>query len=787
MTELLAPAGNFDALKAAVEAGANAVYLAGENFGARAYADNFSRENLIRAVEFAHLRNVSVHVTANTILADDEIEKFIDYIKFLRQANVDAILVQDLGAADIIKKIAPEIALHASTQMTIHNLDGVLMLAELGFNRVVLSRELTLQEIEFIAKNSPIETEIFIHGALCICYSGQCLMSSMIGARSGNRGKCAQPCRLPYNLVDGANKNILANVGEYLLSPKDLNTLDILQKIISCGVDSLKIEGRMKRPEYVATVVKVYRDVIDKKFSTAEDNKKLAQIFNRDFTTAYLEKNPGKNLISDKRPNNRGILIGRVAAVDKNKITLKVTEKINIGDQIEIWIKVGGRITFTVEKFFMDKDFCTIEVANTRGVKIHDRAFKIFDSELIQEARRFFTGGIIRKIPVDVEIFAELNKPLILKMTDYDKNFATAETNFIAEVAKNHALTQDILYKQISRLGNTIFEIKNFTAHIGENLMIPISELNEVRRKVISELEKLRLKKFDKKNIPANFTEKIFEPYRMENTKLIAQVDNLDKLKIAIDNGADCILYGGENFCNRNITAQEISQAEKITHSANKKFYLATPRIIRENEIADLKKILAVQNIDAIYIHNLAALKLAKNFCNAPIHTDFSLIVFNNRTINFLKNLGVESVTLSPELNFAQIKNLAKKSCLPIECIVHGKTELMISNYCVLGSFIGEIDKKICTHVCRKNNFYLRDRKNILFPTVTDQFCRMHILNSKTLSMIEHKNDFDGLANIRADCRAMNLDETAKIIRAYKLGGDEIENFTRGHYFRGVI
>lgn len=786
MTELLAPAGNFDALKAAVEAGADAVYLAGENFGARAYADNFSRENLIRAVKFAHLRNVSVHVTANTILADDELENFADYIKFLRSANVDAILVQDLGAADIIKKIAPEISLHASTQMTIHNLEGVLMLAELGFDRVVLSRELSLQEIEFIAQHSPIETEIFVHGALCVCYSGQCLMSSMIGARSGNRGKCAQPCRLPYNLVDGAGKNILPDVGEYLLSPKDLNTADILQKIIASGVDSLKIEGRMKRAEYVATVVKVYRDVIDKTFSTAADNKKLAQIFNRDFTTAYLEKNSGKNLISDKRPNNRGVLVGRVAAVDKNKITLKVTEKISAGDQIEIWVKVGGRITFTVEKFFIDKDFVTVEVANTRGVKIHDRAFKIFDSELTAEARKFFTGGFIKKIPVNAEIFVEQNKPLILKMTDADNNFATAETNFVAETAKNRPLTSEILYKQISRLGNTIFELKNFSAQIGENLMIPISELNEVRRKVTAELENLRLKKFAKNFSAANYTEKFFEPYRMEKNNLIAQVDNIEKLKIALENGAACILYGGENFYNRNISVQEILQAVEITHAAKKKFYLATPRIVKNSELDDLKKILAVKNFDAVYVHNLATLRLAKNFCSAPIHTDFSLPIFNSRTINFLKNLDVQSVTLSPELTFAQIKNLAKKSSLPLECIVHGRAELMISNYCILGSFLGEIDKKICTHICRKNNFYLRDRKNILFPVVTDQFCRMHILNSKILSMIEHRNDFDGVANIRADCRAMSLEETAKIIRAYKIGGDEIENFTRGHYFRGV-
>ena len=788
MVELLAPAGNFDALKAAVEAGADAVYLAGENFGARAFAENFSRENLIEAVKFAHLKNVAVHVTTNTIISDAEIDNFSDYINFLRKANIDAFLVQDLGAAKIIKNIAPEIPLHASTQMTVHNLDGVKFLEEVGFTRAVLSRELSLKEIEFIAKNSAIETEIFIHGAICVCFSGQCLMSSLIGGRSGNRGKCAQPCRLPYNLVDGDGKNILTNCGEYLLSPKDFNTLEILPKILDTGVDSLKIEGRMKRPEYVATVVKVYRDAIDKKIFSAADNKKLAQIFNRDFTTAYLEKNQGKNFISDKRPNNRGILIGRIAAVDKNKITLKLTEKISAGDQIEIWVKVGGRKTFTVENFSCENDFCTIETQDTRGIKIHDRVFKIFDAELIAEARKFFAE--IKKIPVTAEVIAKIGEPMILNLTDDEKNFVTAKTNFIAEPAKNQPLTFEILEKQLNRLGNTFFELKNLSVEIDENLMMPISEINNLRRNAISLLESVkgRASRVEEKVARAEGKE-IFKsiPSPLNPKPLIvAQVDSIEKMKIALKSGADATLYGGENFYNRKVSADEILQAEKIAHDSGKKFYLSTPRIVFDSEIDDLKKILTLKNFDAVYIHNVGTLRLVKNLSDSPIHTDFSLITFNHETINFLKNFGVASVTVSPELNFEQIKNLAKKSVLPLECIAHGRNELMISRYCVLGSFLGEIDKKNCPHVCRQKNFYLRDRKNILFPVVTDQFCRMHILNSKTLSMIEHRKDFENVANIRVDCRFLDLKETEKIIRAYKFGGAEIENFTRGHYFRGV-
>lgn len=778
MVELLAPAGSFEALRAAVEAGADAVYLAGEKFGARAYAENFAGEQLLKAVEFAHLRGVAVHVTVNTIIADSELDEFAAYIKFLRRANVDALLVQDLGAASIAKQIAPEIPLHASTQMTIHNSEGVKALAELGFSRAVLSRELTLMEIEKICRESPIETEIFIHGALCVCWSGQCLMSSMIGGRSGNRGRCAQPCRLPYELVDANGKNLLNGAGKYLLSPKDLNTLDLLPRLIDTGVTSLKIEGRMKRPEYVATVVKVYRDALDKGISTPEDRRKLAQIFNRDFTTAYLEKNPGRNLISDMKPNNRGVLIGRVVEVGRDKLVIKLAEKISVGDQVEIWVKVGGRVTFTVEEFNLRGDLCEVK-APTKGVRVHDRAFKIFDAELTNEARKYFTGASIRRVGVAADVQAKLSEPLTLTLMDTDGNTATAQTKFLAEQAVNRPLTLETLKNQIGRLGNSVFTLEKITADLDDNLMIPISELNDVRRRAVEALETARLKKFERKPIVPT-EESFYPPCASKTTKLIAHVDTLEKLKAAMDAGADEILFGGETFTNQPV--KNITEAIELAHKRGKKISLATPRLVREGEPFDIPA-----GFDSVYVHNLATLRLAKRITNVPIRSDFSLHVFNNATINYLRGLGVEGVTLSPELNLMQVKSLAKNSCLPVECIVHWRQELMISAYCVLGSFIGNLDKKNCPHVCRAKDFYLRDRMGELFPVVTDQFCRMHILNAKTLSMIEHRADFKGVARIRVDCRALTLEETAQIVRAYKLGGAEIENFTRGHYFRGAM
>ena len=688
----------------------------------------------------------------------------------MRRANVDALLVQDFGAASIARQIAPEIPLHASTQMTIHNLAGVRALAELGFSRAVLSRELSLTELEKICRHAPIETEIFIHGALCVCWSGQCLMSSLIGGRSGNRGRCAQPCRLPYELVDEHGKNLLSGAGKYLLSPKDLNTLEILPRLLETGVTSLKIEGRMKRPEYVATVVKVYRDALDKNFSTPEDRRKLAQIFNRDFTTAFIEKNPGRNLISDMRPNNRGVLIGRVVEVSRDKLTLKLTEAVHAGDQLEIWVKVGGRVTLTVEAFDLRGDFCTV-VAPTKGVRVHDRVFKIFDAELTAEARKFFSGAPVRKIPVVAKVQAELGKPLTLTLTDADGNSATVQTKFIAEPAKNRPLTLETLRNQLGRMGNSIFALEKISATLAENLMIPISELNDVRRRAVEQLETQRLKKFERAKISVKAA-KIFPSIVVNSTAIVAQVETAEQLRAALDAGADEILTERVDFA-------------ELIRARGKKFLLETPRIVRENEMPALEKILAT-DADAIYVHNLATLSLVKKLSAAPLRTDFSLHVFNGATINFLKTLGVDGVTLSPELTLAQIKILAKKSPLPTECIVHGRQELMISAYCVPGSFLGEVDKKVCSRPCKAQKFFLRDRKGELFPVVSDKFCRMHILNAKTLSMIEHRADFAGVARLRVDCRYLSAEETKKIIRAYKFGGMEIENFTRGHYFRGV-
>ena len=394
-------------------------------------------------------------------------------------------------------------------------------------------------------------------------------------------------------------------------------------------------------------------------------------------------------------------------------------------------------MTFTAENFTFYGDKCTLQVQNTRGIRVHDRVFKIFDAELTSEARKYFTGTPVRKILVDASVFARVGEPLTLNFTDSDGNSATASTKFLCEAAKNRPLTLEMLENQFGRLGNSIFTLRNgISADIDANLMVPISEMNDLRRKVVAELENQRLKRFSRKILPSHAL-KTFSPCKIDETKLVAQVDTLEKAKIALESGADEILFGGETFTHKKITSKQISEAISLIHGRGKQISLGTPRLVRENEFFALEKLLT-NEVDAIYVHNLGTMSLAKKF-SPEIRTDFSLIVFNTATINFLREIGVRGVTLSPELSLSQVKMLAKASSLPVECIIHGRQELMISSYCVLGSFLGNLGEKTCPNVCQTGNFYLRDRLNANFPVVTDQFCRMHILNAKILSMIDHR------------------------------------------------
>jgi len=830
LVELLAPAGSRESLAAAVESGADAVYLAGNMFGARAYASNFDEEGLREAIHFAHLRGVHVHVTVNTIVDDTELPRLADYLRFLYEAGADALLIQDLGVARLARAIVPDMPLHASTQMTVHNLEGVLALQALGFSRVVLSRELSLKDIRYICSNSDVEIETFMHGALCVCYSGQCLMSSMIGGRSGNRGRCAQPCRLPYALVDAEGKDLLGDrAGQYLLSPKDFNTIDVLPELIEAGVASLKIEGRMKRPEYVATVVRTYREALDRCLSgegyyvTAKERNDLTQIFNRDFTTAYLKSRPGRHMMSDRRPNNRGLLIGRVAAYDREKrlVTVKLSGNLALGDEVDFWVKVGGRVTASVKKLlnkqgqeiFQGSVDDEVIFSVPSAVRVHDRVFKVYDAALMEAAKRVYAAGApVRRIPVSVRAAAAVGRPLFIHMEDADGNTADAETEFIGEEAKKRPLSEEVIRKQIDRMGSSIFSLKELSVDIRGNVMVPMSEINDARRRAVLELERQRLAAFDRAPLPKGVDipslGKDDMGKQVGKSLLIVSVDTLEKVKKALEAGADGILFGGESYAHEFLSAKHYRDAWELVRGAGRQIFFQTPRIVLQCHAKGLEQLLESFGEflpDEIYVHNIGTLALVERLTEIPVHADYSLISYNHLTLDFFKERGVAGATLSPELTWQQVEDLAKKSSLPLECIVHGNLELMVSEYCVTGSFLGDVGNQPCSQPCKAGKYFLRDRKGVLFPLAMDQFCHMHVLNGKTLSMLSYANKFRdmGIQRIRLEGKLESAEGLARLVSAYrrameyseeqmeaqegKLHEIEGDNITRGHYFRGVM
>ncbi len=815
--ELLAPAGSWEALEAAVNAGADAVYMGGKAFGARQYASNFDREEMTRAVYFAHMHRVRLYITVNTLVDDSELQELADYLLFLNNVGVDGIIVQDLGVIRLARQIVPELPLHASTQMTVTNSGGVKFAVHAGLERTVLARELSLEEIK-AACAVGTEIETFIHGALCVCYSGQCLMSSLIGGRSGNRGRCAQPCRLPYKLVNSAGDDMLAgkDAGQYLLSPKDMNTLSILPQLIETGVVSYKIEGRMKRPEYVAVVVDAYRRAIDAYLAgdykvPQQDYANIEQIFNRDFTTAYLTERPGRKMMSDRRPNNRGVLIGRVTRLDKakNKAVIKLEKELHLGDGLEFWVTVGGRVGTTVSEMKKNGqdatigypgEQVTIDVPN--GVRLNDRVFRTLDNALMSYAQQFFGSDAKRRIPVDAVVTAKLGETMKVMLTDDEGNVGYGETEFIVEPAMKRALTDDTVRRQIDRLGTTEYCLNSLTFEHDENVMVPMSEMNEARRRAAEMLDAARLEAFAPARGQRTLAGVQLLPKekgsRSRHSLLTVHCDTVAKAEAALNAGADRILFGGDSFSSKFISEEDYRAVAQLARRAGKEFAFATPRIVKESQLAYFDKMFALWNElqpDCVYINNNGLWLMAREYANLHLWADGSLNIYNVQSLEFWREQGAEGGVLSAELTMGQVEHLAAVSPVPVECLVQGRIEMMVSEYCVGGSFLGNLDKGTCTFNCREKLF-LSDRKDAQFPIATDQYCRMHILNAHDLSMltsIRHMESI-GVKSLRIDARSYDEQKTAEMVFMYKSvlrgeleAGENMPHTTRGHYFRGVL
>ena len=677
--EILAPAGNMETLVAAISAGCDAVYLSGKKYGARAYAANFDDNELVEAVRYAHLYEVKVYVTVNTLIYEDEMNDLLDYVGFLHKNGVDALIIQDLGAMDLIRQTYPNLELHASTQMNIHSLNSVKLLEQFNIKRAVLSRELSIDEVRYIKENTNMEIEIFVQGALCISYSGECLMSTLIGSRSGNRGTCAQCCRMRYDLI---KDNKVINEDKYVLSTKDLCTLNDIGKLVDIGIDSIKIEGRMKRKEYVYLTVSLYRKAIDSYIKTGKVNitdkdlKDLKKIFNREFTKGFLFNEGNDNFTNPKRPNHQGIPIGKVIEIKDKYFKIKLSDDLNLKDGIRI---KDDDIGFNVTKMF--KEDKSIESAHKGDiVKIYNRienlseVLKTTDYKQLQEINKLINKK--RRLPLDIFVEAKIGRPL--KMTfKYKDSIINIEGEKQLEKAKNSFATKEGIINQVDKLKDTVYYLKNIEIDLDNNVFIPVIFINELRRQAIEKLNKKRLE--IKEVIKGTYNKKL-KDYPKTNEKTIL-IDSND-----IPNGYDEIY--------------NLKDIENTTLKLN--------RIVVNHK--EINKRVLVSELGSVYKYK-------------DVETDFGLNVTNSYTVAFLHSLGVNKITLSYELSYNQIKYIVdayhkRYNKHPnLEVIIKGYPEAMVCKY-------------------RLNADYLKDRFNNKFKIkIRDNY--MYIYNYKKIDLKE--------------------------------------------------
>lgn len=794
--ELLSPVGDFECLKAAVQNGADCVYLGANLFSARASAQNFNLNELKQAIFYCKLRGVKTNLTLNTLIKDDEMEDAFELAKKAYEFGIDAIIVQDLGLAKILIKSFPDLAIHGSTQMSVHNLQGALELQNLGFKRVVLSRELSIEEIEYITENTDIEIECFVHGALCISYSGQCLFSSMIGGRSGNRGKCAQGCRLPYELIE--NDNTILDKG-YLLSPRDLCGLEYLPRLISCGVKSLKIEGRMKTPEYVATVTRIYRKYVDLAQSNntyiidENDKKELMQVFNRgNFSEGHLNSHPNKDLIFKEKPNNMGLFLGHIAKYNQAKglITLAITEPLQLGDTISIEKETG---TYTISEL-MNKnqnikkagtnEFVTI--GRMKGkIKVGDKVYKMSSKDLTNKANSTFANDTqLRKIPLSCEITIKKHIPISINITSlsdldlYKKLNIYYETETIPEKAQKHPLEKEKVISQISKTTNSPYTFKNIKINLDEDVFLPnIKSLNELRRTALSLVEEFVQSKISK-TTSATLPQKLTENKKEKNQTISILLNNISE-NINYENltGIDNIYIPLKFFTEKSYDNTILSLSKKFN------IYIYLPAIIKANYRnlikSEIENTITKYNIKGFVLSNISNFKFLENLKqnNFEFIANYTFNIFNTYTITELTNLGIDKFTISPELDKENIENLSNTSSQ--EIIIYGRTPLMNMNYCPIGK------SNHCYPTCEakctsKNKYYLKDRMNFKFPLVPDNIQTVSTLyNSKitSLSPTDFKN-----SSFRIDILEENETEIQEVINTVKSGKRfEGQNFTNGN------
>ncbi len=833
LPELLSPAGDWASLIAAVENGADAVYLGGKNFSARRGAKNFSIDEIKKAVHYAHLRSVKIYVAVNILISDFELYKVADYLIDLYNAGVDAFIIQDWGVYQLARQLVPEISLHTSTQMNIHNIGSLKLLHDKGFKRANLSRELTLDEISIIAQSSPIELEIFIHGALCFCYSGLCYFSSMVSGRSGNRGLCIQACRLPYIILDSEGKQERIH-GKYPLSMKDLSSIYTIKKICALPITALKIEGRMKSPEYVALATAAYRKILDTLNSSTMNEESLAklyeelewqlkEVFNRKFCAGYLEYEDKNNLVSYIRPNHRGVYIGRVLQSDfsTNKTFIKLKTVLNLNDTIEIWIKKGGREKLSLTNFKVDGQSREkaepgeiIEIETRGKIFLGDRIFRVGNKPLLDEARKTFRReGSKRKIGLSAKASFHIGKKPILSIHSDDGYMVEESSEDTVERAKTKPLTRKELHSFLEKTKKTPYQIVKLDLEFDENAWFPTSKINSLRRKAIESLDKMRLAGYERSYLEKigkdEFKKRFFQDipnYKSEKLIISVLLEDINQVKEMMMLDVDWIYF---DLSRRYIWDRNIGKDLQALYKnkKNTKIAIVLPAIAKDNDIILIQTFLEDfhDSFDGLVNGNPGLFEITKKFNNKTIIADIFLNTFNHLTGLFYKQEGVEKIILSQEVTLAQIKELCAKLPLSIEINAHGEMEVMQSEQDLSSSILDDNGKNNVI-----GNYYLKDNKEYLFPFRIDMNGYSHIYNSKPLSLLKYIPLLreSGINSIKLNLGGYKLTEIRSIFKIYKKACDlaiagqrdlselllEAQNIdqsfidnTTGHLFRGVI
>lgn len=788
LPELLAPAGDWECAKAAVENGADAIYFGLDKFNARMRSHNFTISDLPELIEFLHLRGVKGYVTLNTLIFTSELQEVEQYLKTMITAGVDAVIVQDVGICRLIRHLSSDFPIHGSTQMTITSAAGVNFAKSLGCQLVVLARECSIKEInkiqqQILDKNIPLPLEIFVHGALCVAYSGQCLTSEALGGRSANRGECAQACRMPYDLIADEKIVDLGN-RKYLLSPQDLSGIEVLPELVNCGVTSLKIEGRLKTPEYVANVTQVYRQALDKiakpgnsqisatshNITYKQDYKNynkypLEMAFSRGLYTGWLRGINNQELVHANFGKKRGVYVGEVTRIKNEQITLKIVAPIKAGDGVVFDCghpelpEEGGRVYTVTQK---GKEVVLTfgrDAINPRKIHIGDKIWKTSDPELDKAIRQTYTGENPHFTkPIHLELFGETGEKLIAIVRDEIGNIVKIESEILLVEAHTKPLTAEKLQEQFGRLGNTPFHLGTLENKIMGNVILPVSELNRMRRELVTRLQILRSKPQVWQINHDHQWQDLLKIVRDDKSvtdagvSLIILVRSMKQLLTVLDTNIETIYCEFEDPHKYQAAVKLCRDTEKSVN-----LYIAPPRITKPGENWILKQLKECQ-ADGYLVRNYDHLEY---FADAQCIGDFSLNIANPLSADyFQKQFNLQRLTASYDLNINQLIDLITTYTPQfLEVTIHQHIPMFHIEHCVFCAFLSQgTDYTNCGRPCEKQELKIRDRVGSEHIVKADTGCRNTIYNSAAQTGAEyvHKLISVGLKNFRIEF----LDET---------------------------